>query len=135
MSNSLCSDPMPVCAHLFQTDDWRLSHINKDFSICPTYPSVVVVPKSIDDEVLQKVALFRHGGRFPVLSYYHKKNGMVSCVWSGCTQRTHINMLRSHQPSLLINYLCSRLNTVHETFSHIIFRLIFKLRNCFWVMG
>lgn len=50
------------------------------------------MPKSIDDEALRKVAAFRHGGRFPVLSYYHKKNGMVSMraaallagvVWGG----------------------------------------------------
>ncbi|NXI55828.1 MTMR9 protein, partial [Chloroceryle aenea] len=66
------------------TDDWRLSCINKEFSICPSYPPVVIVPKSIDDEALRKVATFRHGSRFPVLSYYHKKNGMV--------------MMRSSQP-------------------------------------
>ncbi|XP_051470345.1 myotubularin-related protein 9 isoform X2 [Apus apus] len=66
------------------TDEWRLSCINKEFSVCPSYPPVVVVPKSIDDEALRKVATFRHGSRFPVLSYYHKKNGMV--------------MMRSSQP-------------------------------------
>ncbi|OXB78609.1 UNVERIFIED_CONTAM: hypothetical protein H355_010089 [Colinus virginianus] len=66
------------------TDEWRLSCVNKDFSVCPSYPPVVIVPKSIDDEALQKVAMFRHGGRFPVLSYYHKKNSMV--------------MMRSSQP-------------------------------------
>ncbi|XP_021246491.1 myotubularin-related protein 9 isoform X2 [Numida meleagris] len=59
------------------TDEWRLSYINKDFSICPSYPPVVIVPKCIDDEALQKVAMFRYGGRFPVLSYYHQKNSMV----------------------------------------------------------
>ncbi|NXA22716.1 MTMR9 protein, partial [Ibidorhyncha struthersii] len=66
------------------TDEWRLSCINKEFSVCPSYPPVVIVPKSIDDEALRKVAMFRHGSRFPVLSYYHKKNGMV--------------MMRSSQP-------------------------------------
>ncbi|NXR71220.1 MTMR9 protein, partial [Pycnonotus jocosus] len=66
------------------TNEWRLSCVNKDFSVCPSYPPVVIVPKSIDDEALRKVALFRHGGRFPMLSYYHKKNGMV--------------MMRSSQP-------------------------------------
>ncbi|NWV28340.1 MTMR9 protein, partial [Origma solitaria] len=67
-----------------ETNEWRLSCVNKDFSVCPSYPPVVIVPNSVDDEVLRKVALFRHGGRFPVLSYYHKKNGMV--------------MMRSSQP-------------------------------------
>ncbi|NWZ44597.1 MTMR9 protein, partial [Brachypodius atriceps] len=66
------------------TNEWRLSCVNKEFSVCPSYPPVVIVPKSVDDEALRKVALFRHGGRFPVLSYYHKKNGMV--------------MMRSSQP-------------------------------------
>ncbi|XP_028857836.1 myotubularin-related protein 9 [Denticeps clupeoides] len=59
------------------TDEWRLSEVNRDFSICPSYPPLVVVPKDTDDDTLLKVASFRHGGRFPVLSYYHKKNGMV----------------------------------------------------------
>ncbi|MBN3287373.1 MTMR9 protein, partial [Polyodon spathula] len=66
------------------TDEWRLSYVNKDFSVCPSYPPVLAVPKSIDDETIRKVATFRHAGRFPVLSYYHKKNGMV--------------MMRSGQP-------------------------------------
>ncbi|XP_014113141.1 PREDICTED: myotubularin-related protein 9 isoform X2 [Pseudopodoces humilis] len=66
------------------TNEWRLSYVNKEFSVCPSYPPVAIVPKSIDDEALRKVALFRYGGRFPVLSYYHKKNGMA--------------MMRSSQP-------------------------------------
>ncbi|XP_063771159.1 myotubularin-related protein 9 isoform X2 [Pseudophryne corroboree] len=67
-----------------ETDDWRLSYVNRDFSVCQSYPPIVIVPKSIDDESLRKVAAFRQGGRFPVLSYYHKKNSMV--------------MMRSSQP-------------------------------------
>lgn len=52
-------------------DDWRISYVNQDFTVCPTYPSAVVVPKSIDDETITAVARFRDGGRFPVLSYRH----------------------------------------------------------------
>lgn len=63
---------------VFQTSEWRLSYVNKEFAVCLSYPPIVIVPKSVDDEALRKVAAFRHGGRFPVLSYYHKKNGMVS---------------------------------------------------------
>ncbi|XP_027553634.1 myotubularin-related protein 9 [Neopelma chrysocephalum] len=66
------------------TDEWRLSCINKEFSVCPSYPSVVIVPKCITDDELRKVAMFRHSSRFPVLSYYHRKNGMI--------------MMRSSQP-------------------------------------
>uniref|UniRef100_A0A8C3A889 Myotubularin-related protein 9 n=1 Tax=Cyclopterus lumpus TaxID=8103 RepID=A0A8C3A889_CYCLU len=59
------------------TDEWRLSDVNKDCTVCPSYPPLVAVPKDVDDDTLRKVATFRHSGRFPVLSYYHKKNGMV----------------------------------------------------------
>ncbi|OCT79099.1 myotubularin-related protein 9 [Xenopus laevis] len=69
---------------ILETDDWRLSSVNGDYSVCLSYPQLVTVPKSIDDDSLRKVAAFRHAGRFPMLSYYHKKNGMV--------------MMRSSQP-------------------------------------
>ncbi|KAM3871309.1 myotubularin-related protein 9-like [Diretmus argenteus] len=58
-------------------DKWRLSDVNRDYSVCPSYPPAVIVPKAIDDDMLVKVAKFRLGGRFPVLCYYHRKNGMA----------------------------------------------------------
>ncbi|XP_077487066.1 myotubularin-related protein 9 isoform X2 [Amblyomma americanum] len=55
------------------SDDWRISLVNKDFSVCSTYPEQVIVPKRIEDSVLIASASFRQMGRFPVLSYFHKK--------------------------------------------------------------
>ncbi|KAG8143005.1 hypothetical protein E2320_000306 [Naja naja] len=71
-------------ANSIETGAWRLSSINVDFGVCPSYPPLVIVPARLDDEALQKSARFRQGRRFPVLSYYHKKNGTA--------------MLRSSQP-------------------------------------
>lgn len=62
---------------LLQYDKWRLSSVNRDYSVCPTYPPAVIVPKDISDDTLIKASKFRQGGRFPVLCYYHRKNGMV----------------------------------------------------------
>ncbi|XP_074419045.1 myotubularin-related protein 9-like isoform X4 [Larus michahellis] len=67
-----------------QTSQWRLSDVNRDFTTCPTYPPAVIVPAAVGDDALRKAARFRQGGRFPVLSYYHPKNGTA--------------MLRSSQP-------------------------------------
>lgn len=58
----------------FRTEEWRISHVNKDYSVCHTYPQCVLVPKCIDDEMLRAAASFRQLGRFPVLSYYHRNN-------------------------------------------------------------
>nr|XP_030146506.3 myotubularin-related protein 9-like isoform X1 [Taeniopygia guttata] len=67
-----------------QTSRWRLSAVNRDFSACPSYPPAVIVPAAVGDDTVAKAARFRQGGRFPVLSYFHAKNGTA--------------LLRSSQP-------------------------------------
>lgn len=62
---------------LQSSDVWRVSSANKNYKLCPTYPEKVIVPKSVTDESLTKVAQFRCLGRFPVLSYLHKPNRAV----------------------------------------------------------
>uniref|UniRef100_A0A8C7BZ53 Myotubularin phosphatase domain-containing protein n=1 Tax=Neovison vison TaxID=452646 RepID=A0A8C7BZ53_NEOVI len=67
-----------------ETNAWRLSEVNEDFSLCPSYPRAVIVPRAVDDDALARCAGFRQGGRFPVLSYHHAPSGTV--------------LLRSSQP-------------------------------------
>ena len=50
---------------------WRISSVNLEYAVCPSYPGRCIVPMEIDDETLIKVSKFRQSGRFPVLSYYH----------------------------------------------------------------
>lgn len=52
--------------------------MNEDFSLCPSYPRAVIVPRAVDDDALARSARFRQGGRFPVLSYHHAPSGTVS---------------------------------------------------------
>ncbi|KAK0396939.1 hypothetical protein QR680_001918 [Steinernema hermaphroditum] len=59
-------------------DRWRISAVNKGFSVCPSYPELVIVPKGIGDDFLKISASFRDGSRFPVLSYYHHET--KSCI-------------------------------------------------------
>lgn len=80
-------------AKLIASDEWRISNVNKDYTICPSYSTTLVVPKSIDDETLIAAASFREGGRFPMLSYRHD-NGAI--------------LLRSSQPLLNNNNRRSR---------------------------
>lgn len=78
---------------LLASDEWRISNVNKDYSVCPTYSATLIVPKAIDDETIAASASFREGGRFPILSYRHE-NGAV--------------LLRSSQPLLNNNNRRSR---------------------------
>lgn len=59
------------------TAEWRISDLNRDFSVCPTYPHRLIVPRNVDDNMLIKSSQFRANGRFPILSYYHKKNKVI----------------------------------------------------------
>ncbi|XP_048206708.1 myotubularin-related protein 9-like [Perognathus longimembris pacificus] len=67
-----------------ETTAWRLSEVNQDFGLCPSYPRAVIVPREVNDDALARSARFRQGGRFPVLSYYHAPTRTV--------------LLRSSQP-------------------------------------
>lgn len=62
-------------------DDWRISSVNKNFEVCSSYPETVIVPKSITDECLKAIAQFRCLGRFPVLSYCHKRTKVRIELW------------------------------------------------------
>ncbi|XP_043288971.1 myotubularin-related protein 4 isoform X2 [Venturia canescens] len=56
---------------------WRISQINKDYCICPSYPPQLLVPACIDDKKLGEVAKFRTSRRMPAVVWRHVNNGAV----------------------------------------------------------
>ncbi|XP_056446479.1 myotubularin-related protein 9 isoform X1 [Gadus chalcogrammus] len=83
-----------------QRGRWRLSYVNGDHTVCPSYPPTVLVPKAISDDVLLKVARFRQAGRFPVLCYHHRKNGKV--IMRSSQPLTGANRKRCQEDELLL---------------------------------
>ena len=77
--------PETEYAKLITSDEWRVTHVNKNYTVSPTYSSTLIVPKCIDDDTIVASAKFRDGGRFPILSYRHE-NGAI--------------LMRSSQPLL-----------------------------------
>lgn len=53
---------------------WRVSLINKDYTFSPTYPSLLVVPSKISDNVIKYAGSYRSRQRIPVLTYLHSLN-------------------------------------------------------------
>eukprot|EP00854_Cymbomonas_tetramitiformis_P001679 gene1679-2331_t len=53
---------------------WRLTTVNKEYELCPTYPSVLVVPKIVADDDVCKAAAFRSRNRLPALTYWDKES-------------------------------------------------------------
>ncbi|GAB1609551.1 myotubularin-related protein 3-like isoform X2, partial [Argonauta hians] len=65
---------------------WRITYINEDYEICPSYPEVHIVPAIITDEELRSVADFRSMRRIPSVVWRDQRNGAV--------------IVRSSQPEL-----------------------------------
>ncbi|GAB0094965.1 myotubularin-related protein 3 [Sergentomyia squamirostris] len=62
---------------------WRISSVNADFKLCPSYPRYFLVPFCISDDTLQSVANFRSSRRIPVAVWRHKTSGAII---SRCSQ-------------------------------------------------
>ncbi|XP_057337860.1 myotubularin-related protein 9 [Microplitis mediator] len=58
-------------------DEWRVSYLNRDYKVCNSYPSTLIVPRLIDDQMIISSAGFREGGRFPVLCYRHEGGSIL----------------------------------------------------------
>ena len=46
---------------------WRITNINRDYKLSPSYPNNCVVPANISDEEVNDVAKFRSHRRFPTI--------------------------------------------------------------------
>ncbi|KAG7470901.1 hypothetical protein MATL_G00118800 [Megalops atlanticus] len=55
-------------------ESWRITKVNEHYELCDTYPATLVVPVTIPDEELKRVAAFRAKGRIPVLSWIHPES-------------------------------------------------------------
>lgn len=56
---------------------WRISTLNSDFKLCPSYPRLLLVPQCITDDTLLNVASFRSSRRIPSVVWRHKTSGAV----------------------------------------------------------
>lgn len=98
--------PETEYSKLLNGDDWRLSNLNSDFTVCPSYGPVLVVPKQISDEEIISSAVFRDGGRFPIISYRHERNGAI--MLRSSQQTTTPNMRRCRADEAILNSLLGK---------------------------
>lgn len=73
----------------------RFCELNKGFALCPTYPEVLLVPRSITDEEIREASNFRTKNRFPVLSYVYTKDRGYASIWRSSQTRSGITQNRS----------------------------------------
>ncbi|XP_033119370.1 myotubularin-related protein 4-like isoform X2 [Anneissia japonica] len=81
---------------------WKICNMNRDFSLCSSYPKKHLIPACISNDQLKTVANFRSNKRFPSVVWRNKSNGavIVRCSqpevgWLGWRDTEDENMLLS----------------------------------------
>ena len=96
-----------------QNCKFKLCEINKDFKNIPTYPLLLVEPKSLSDEVILKASKHRTKGRVPTLSFYFdnktygKNSSYVSGIWRSSQFKSGILGSKSNDDIELIKAIKS----------------------------
>ena len=96
-----------------QNCKFKICEINKDFKNIPTYPLLLVEPKSLSDEVILKASKHRTKGRVPTLSFYFdnktygKDSSYVSGIWRSSQFKSGILGSKSNDDIELIKTIKS----------------------------
>lgn len=84
----------------FYDDEFQLkiSSLNKNYALCPTYPEFLILPKSISDEEIREASQFRTKNRLPALAYIYSgfENNNLNQNCSG-TKYSYASIWRSSQ--------------------------------------
>ena len=59
----------------------RLSRVNTNYDLCPSYPNLLVVPEKATDKEIARSAYYRTKSRFPAFTYLYKKDGNNASLW------------------------------------------------------
>ncbi|KAH9321797.1 hypothetical protein KI387_016436, partial [Taxus chinensis] len=93
--------------YLFSNKCWRVTSVNSNYKLCPTYPSQFLAPSNISDEELSQAAIFRARGRLPVVTWCHPVNGAVLARSSQPLVGLMMNS-RSNADEKLVAALCTQ---------------------------
>ncbi|KAF8764611.1 Myotubularin-related protein 13 like protein [Argiope bruennichi] len=56
-----------------KSEGFRISSVNSAYSVCRSYPALLVVPQIISDESVRKICRCHRHGRFPVITWRHPR--------------------------------------------------------------
>ncbi|XP_047310474.1 phosphatidylinositol-3-phosphatase myotubularin-1-like [Impatiens glandulifera] len=107
-SHALSNSDIEEGSYTFSNDWWRISSVNCNYMMCPTYPFALLLPKSISDEEVLQASTFRARCRLPVISWCHPGTGAVLARSSQPLVGLMMNM-RSNMDEKLVAAFCTQL--------------------------
>ncbi|XP_027111396.1 phosphatidylinositol-3-phosphatase myotubularin-1-like isoform X2 [Coffea arabica] len=85
---------------------WRISSLNSSYTMCPTYPFALLIPRSVSDEELLQASTFRGRCRLPVITWCNR--GAVLARSAQPLVGIMMNM-RSNADEKLVAALCTQI--------------------------
>ncbi|KAI8512806.1 ARS-binding factor 1 [Branchiostoma belcheri] len=82
-----------------KTEPFRISQANVKYSTCRSYPALIVVPQSVSDESVRKVARCYRQSRLPVVTWRHPRTRAVLMRSGGFHGKGVMGVLKSAQKS------------------------------------
>ncbi|XP_078483997.1 myotubularin-related protein 5-like isoform X3 [Ciona intestinalis] len=76
---------------------YRLSRVNRMFSVCRSYPACSVVPMNMSDDQIKSLAHCHHQSRFPSIVWLHPTTKAVLMRSSGIRTRTASSLFKHGQ--------------------------------------
>ncbi|KAM3876774.1 myotubularin-related protein 13 [Diretmus argenteus] len=80
-------------------EQFRITAVNRLYSLCRSYPGLLVVPQAVQDSSLQKVARCYRHNRLPVVSWKHPRTKAVLLRSGGFHGKSVVGLFKSQNPS------------------------------------
>ncbi|XP_061606332.1 myotubularin-related protein 13 isoform X3 [Phyllopteryx taeniolatus] len=80
-------------------DRFRITAVNRLYSLCRSYPGLLVVPQAIQDSSLHKVARCYRHSRLPVVCWKHPRTKAVLLRSGGFHGKSVVGLFKSQNPS------------------------------------
>ncbi|KAG7327197.1 hypothetical protein KOW79_008803 [Hemibagrus wyckioides] len=80
-------------------EQFRVTAVNRLYSLCRSYPGLLVVPQSVQDGSLQKVARCYRHNRLPVVTWKHPRTKAVLMRAGGFHGKSVVGLFKSQNPS------------------------------------
>ncbi|XP_067352560.1 myotubularin-related protein 13 isoform X2 [Channa argus] len=80
-------------------EQFRVTAVNRLYSLCRSYPGLLVVPQAVQDNSLQKVARCYRHNRLPVVCWKHPRTKAVLLRSGGFYGKSVVGLFKSQNPS------------------------------------
>ncbi|XP_061598974.1 myotubularin-related protein 13 isoform X2 [Cololabis saira] len=80
-------------------EQFRITAVNRLYSLCRSYPGLLVVPQAVQDSSLHKVARCYRHNRLPVLCWKHPRTKAVLLRSGGFHGKSVVGLFKSQNPT------------------------------------